>query len=73
MAFVVSSLADYTRQNAESLFMASHFDAKTQQLIMNEGNVMTKVKSAETINLIATEYKRVLLYKGYSKSDFIYL
>lgn len=55
MAFVVSSLADYTRQNAQSLFMASHFDAKTQQLIMSEGNVMTKVKSAETINLIATD------------------
>jgi hypothetical protein len=55
MAFVVSSLADYTRQNAESLFMASHFDAKTQTLIMKEGNVMTKVKSAETINLIATD------------------
>jgi hypothetical protein len=35
MAFVFTNLADYTRQNAESLFMASHFDAKTQQLIMN--------------------------------------
>lgn len=53
MAFSVSSLADYTRQNAEKLVLASHFDSKTQALIMSEGNVMTKVKSAETINILS--------------------
>jgi hypothetical protein len=54
MGFNVAALADYTRQNADSLTMASHFDAKTQQIILNEGNVMTRVKSSETINIIAT-------------------
>ena len=55
MGFTVTGLNDYTRQNAEKLVMASHFDAKTQQLILNEGNVMTRVKSSETINIIATD------------------
>jgi hypothetical protein len=53
MAFSVASLADYTRQNVDLLVSASHFDAKTQQLILNEGNVMTKVKSSETINILS--------------------
>jgi hypothetical protein len=53
MGYNVAALADYTRQNANELVMASHFDAKTQQLIMSEGNVMTKVKSAQTINILS--------------------
>jgi hypothetical protein len=53
MAFSVGTLADYTRQNVDLLVSASHFDAKTQQLILNEGNVMTKVKSSETINILS--------------------
>ena len=55
MAFSVSSLADYTRQNADNLIIASHFDAKTQQLILAEGNVMAKIKSSEALPLIATD------------------
>lgn len=52
MGFNVAALNDYTRQNAEELYLASHFDAKTQSLIMAEGNVMTRVKSSQTINLL---------------------
>lgn len=55
MGYTVSSLTNYTRQNADQLVMASHFDAKTQQLILAEGNVKTKVKSSETINIISTD------------------
>lgn len=55
MAFSVSSLADYVRQNAENLIIASHFDAKTQQLILSEGNVMAAVKSSDALPLIATD------------------
>jgi len=53
MAYNVAALADYTRQNANELVMASHFDGKIQQLIMSEGNVMTKVKSSQTINILS--------------------
>lgn len=55
MGFSLSTLADYTRQNADNLITASHFDAKTQQLILNEGNVMTGVKSSDALPLIATD------------------
>ena len=55
MAFSLGSLADYTRQNADNLIIASHFDAKTQQLILAEGNVMSKVKSSDALPLIATD------------------
>jgi hypothetical protein len=53
MGFNATSLADYTRQNVDQLAMASHFDGKIQQLIMSEGNVMTKVKSAQSINILS--------------------
>lgn len=55
MGFSLGTLADYTRQNADNLIVASHFDAKTQQLILNEGNVLTRVKSSEALPLIATD------------------
>jgi hypothetical protein len=55
MAFSVGSLADYTRQNADNLIIASHFDAKTQQLILSEGNVLSKIKSSDALPLIATD------------------
>ena len=55
MAFSVGTLNDYTRENVDKLVMASLFDAKTQDLIRSEGNVMTGVKSSETINIIATD------------------
>lgn len=55
MAFDVSALANYTIQNVDILIHRSLFNAKTQQVIEAEGNVMTGVKSAETINQLATD------------------
>lgn len=55
MAYNVSALTDYTEQNIDVLVMKSLFDAKTQRIIQAEGNVMTGVKSAETINILNTD------------------
>lgn len=55
MAFDVSTLADYTEQNEALLVTSSVMGAKTQQLIISKGNVMTGVKSAETINILDTD------------------
>lgn len=50
MAFTVSSLTDYVKEDENLLVMASTFNAKTQSLIQSKGNVLTGVKSSETIN-----------------------
>jgi hypothetical protein len=55
MSFDVSALSNYTIQNEKLLVTKSLFDAKTQSLIQGEGNVMTTVKSAETINVLTTD------------------
>ena len=55
MAFSVGTLNDYTRENVDKLVMASLFDARTQELILSEGNVMTGIKSAESVNIISTD------------------
>lgn len=55
MAFVVSSLADYTEQNATQLVASSVLGAKTISLIKDQGNVMLGVKSAETVNIMDTD------------------
>jgi len=55
MAFDVSALADYVEQNEEDLITRSLFTAKTSDLIRSQGNVMTGVKNAETINELATD------------------
>jgi hypothetical protein len=55
MAFDVSALANYTKENEQLLVTSSVFDAKTQRLISAEGNIMTGVKSAETINILETD------------------
>ena len=55
MAFSFSNVSDYTRQNADNLILASHFDAKTQQLILSEGSVMVGIKSSEQLPLIDTD------------------
>lgn len=55
MAYDVSALANYTEQNEALLVTSSVFGAKTQQLISQKGNVMTGVKSAETINVLDTD------------------
>jgi hypothetical protein len=55
MAFVVSSLANYTEENAALLVASSVLGAKTASLIKSQGNVMLGVKSAETINIMDTD------------------
>jgi hypothetical protein len=55
MAFSVGTLPAYVEQNERALFMASLFDAKTQSLIQSGGNVMSNVKSAETVNVMDTD------------------
>lgn len=55
MAYDVSALTNYTEQNVDILVMRSLFLAKTLSLIQKEGNVMTGVKSSETINILDTD------------------
>lgn len=55
MAFDVSQLAAYTKDNQDSLISKSLFDAKTQKIIVADGNLMTEVKSAEQINVLDTD------------------
>lgn len=55
MAFDVSALANYTKENEALLVTSSVFNAKTQKLIQAQGNVLTGVKSAETVNRIDTD------------------
>lgn len=55
MAFNISALTDYTKENEALLVMKSLFGSKTQRLIQSEGNVMTGVKSSEKINIMDTD------------------
>ena len=55
MGFLVTGIPAYTEQNEQQLVTASLFEARTQQLILSEGNVMTGVKSSETINRMETD------------------
>jgi hypothetical protein len=55
MAFVVSSLTNYTEENVALLVASSVLGAKTASLIKSQGNVMLGVKSAETINIMDTD------------------
>jgi len=55
MAFVVSSLTNYTEENAAQLVASSVLGAKTASLIKTQGNVMVGVKSSETINIMDTD------------------
>jgi len=55
MAFSVSTLADYTKENEALLVTSSVLGAKTASLIKSAGNVMVGVKSAETINIMDTD------------------
>jgi hypothetical protein len=55
MAFVVSTLANYTEENVAQLVASSVLGAKTASLIKGQGNVMLGVKSAETINIMDTD------------------
>ncbi|WP_212005750.1 hypothetical protein [Chitinophaga sp. HK235] len=55
MSFDVSALSNYTKENEQLLVTSSIFNAKTQQKIQSQGNVMTGVKSSEQINRIDTD------------------
>lgn len=55
MAFDVSSLANYTEQNADQLIASSVLGAKTATLIKSAGNVMAGIKSSETINIMESD------------------
>ena len=55
MAFSVSTLANYTKENEALLVTSSVLGAKTAALIKSAGNVMVGVKSAETINVMDTD------------------
>ncbi len=55
MALDVSTLVDYVIENTDLLVSKSLFSGKTVDLINAEGNVMTGVKFAEQINILATD------------------
>lgn len=55
MAYNVSALTDYTKENEDLLVMKSLFGSRTQQIIQAEGNVMVGVKSSEKINILDTD------------------
>jgi hypothetical protein len=55
MAFSISTLTNYTKENEAQLVTSSVLGAKTAALIKSAGNVMVGVKSAETINVMDTD------------------
>jgi hypothetical protein len=55
MGFIVSSLNNYTEENAAQLVSSAVLGAKTASLIKTQGNVMVGVKSSETINIMDTD------------------
>jgi hypothetical protein len=55
MAYDVSALSNYTKEQEAALVMESHFAGKTQQLIQSMGIVLTGVKSAEKIPILDTD------------------
>lgn len=57
MAYNVSTLADYTIQNADELITASVLNAKTQLMIAQMGTIHTGIKSSKTINVFDTDAK----------------
>lgn len=55
MGLSVSGLSNYIIENENLLVMKSLFGGRTSQLISDEGTVMTGVKFAEKINILATD------------------
>lgn len=55
MAFSISTLTNYTKENEAQLVTSAVLGAKTAALIKSAGNVMVGVKSAETINVMDTD------------------
>ena len=55
MAYDVSALANYTKDNGQILLVKSLFDGKTADLIRSKGNVMSEVKSSARLNSLETD------------------
>jgi len=55
MAFDVSALTNYTKENEAMLVTSLVTGAKTASIIYNQGNLQTNVKSSEKINIIETD------------------
>jgi len=55
MAFNVTGLTNYVAENEQELLVKSVFGARTVDLLESEGTMMTGVKYAEKINLMATD------------------
>lgn len=55
MAFDVSALATYTKENQDLLVSSSVLGSKTASLIKDQGNVLVGVKSSEKINIMDTD------------------
>jgi hypothetical protein len=55
MAFSVGTLTNYVKEFEGALVTSSLFSAKTQELIVREGNVLTAVKSSQTIDIMDTD------------------
>jgi len=55
MAFDVSTLVSYVIENENLLVARSLFGSRTASLISEEGNVLTGIKFAEQINVLATD------------------
>ena len=55
MAFVVSSLVDYAKENEALLVTSSVLGSKTASLIKTQGNVLVGVKSSEKIGIMDTD------------------
>ena len=55
MAFVVSSLVDYAKENEALLVTSSVLGSKTASLIKSQGNVLVGVKSSEKIGIMDTD------------------
>jgi hypothetical protein len=55
MALVITGLVDYIHEREDKLLAKSLFDARTAELIMSEGEVMTGVKWSEKIGILDTD------------------
>lgn len=55
MAFVVSTLTDYAKENEALLVASSVLGSKTATLIKSQGNVLVGVKSSEKIGIMDTD------------------
>lgn len=55
MAYDVTGLTAYTKQNVDLLVKNSLFNARTMQEILANGNVLTNVKSSENVNRMDTD------------------